>query len=154
MIWEEERTVADYLLYDFLEEDTINDPMLNKIIALYKTYYENNLDPIAKTFLYIEDISLSKAVVDLVQFPYEISDGWQQKYETKVPQRDDNYIKDINSTLCYLQLNKIKRLITINEKELATSLKTEETNLLIQTHFHLKQLEMGLTKELGTVILK
>ncbi|MFS8082995.1 MAG: DNA primase [Ginsengibacter sp.] len=154
MIWEDDRTVADYLLYDFLEEDTINDPMLNKIIALYKTYYENNLEPIAKTFLYIEDISLSKVVVDLVQFPYEISDGWQQKYDTKVPQRDDNYIGDINSTLCYLQLHKIKRLITINEKELANSVKTEETNLLIQTHFHLKQLEMSLTKELGTVILK
>ena len=154
MIYEDERTVADYLLYDFLEEDSINDPMLNKIIALYKTYYENNLEPTAKSFLYIEDIILSKAVVDLVQFPYEISDGWQQKYETKVPQRDDNYLGDINSTLLYLQLNKIRRMITLNEKELAISLKTEETNLLIQTHFHLKQLEMGLTKELGTVILK
>ena len=154
MTYDDERTVADFLLYDFLEDDTISDPMLNKIIALYKTYYENNLEPTSKTFLYIEDISLSKAVVDLVQFPYEISDGWQEKYETKVPQRDDNYIKDIDSTLCYLQLNKIKRLITINEKELATSSKTEETNLLIQTHFHLKQLEMGITKELGTVILK
>ncbi|MFS8082050.1 MAG: DNA primase [Ginsengibacter sp.] len=154
MSYDDERTVADFLLYDFLEDDTISDPMLNKIIALYKTYYENNLEPTSKTFLYIEDISLSKAVVDLVQFPYEISDGWQEKYETKVPQKDDNYIKDIDSTLCYLQLNKIKRLITINEKELASSSKTEETNLLIQTHFHLKQLEMGITKELGTVILK
>ena len=126
----------------------------NKIIELYKTYYENNLEPTSKSFLYIEDLSLSKVVVDLVQFPYEISEGWEERYETKVPRKDDNYINDITSTICYLQLSKIKKLITINEKELALSSKTEETNLLIQTHFHLKQLEMGLTKELGTVILK
>ncbi|MEO6870376.1 MAG: DNA primase [Ginsengibacter sp.] len=154
MTWDDDRKVADYLLYDFIEEDTIIDPMLHKIIVLYKTYYENNLEPVAKTFLYVEDLALSKTVVDLVQFPYEISDGWQEKYETKVPQREDNYIKDITSTLSYLQLSKIKRLITLNEKELAISINTEEINFLIQTHAHLKQLEMGLTKELGTVILK
>ncbi|MBS1737643.1 MAG: DNA primase [Bacteroidetes bacterium] len=154
MPWEGERTVADYILYEFLEDDTIHDPMLKKIIELYKTYYENNLEPTSKSFLYIEDLSLSKVVVDLVQFPYEISEGWEERYETKVPRKDDNYINDITSTICYLQLSKIKKLITINEKELALSSKTEETNLLIQTHFHLKQLEMGLTKELGTVILK
>jgi DNA primase len=90
----------------------------------------------------------------LFEFPYEISDGWAKKNEMTVPTREDNYKKDITSTLRYLELKRIKKLITENENELEKTKDADRQILLIQTHSHLKNMEIQLTQEIGMVILK
>lgn len=152
--WEAEKKVADYLLYDFMEEDTLEDDMLKKIVTTYKIWYEEKLEPTSKSFLYSEDLQMSNAVVNLIEFPYEVSDGWQTKYEMPVPKREDNYKTDITSTLRYLELKKIKKLIGMNAEELGKTTSADRQMLLIQTHSHLKTMEMQLTKEIGMVIMK
>ena len=152
--WEDGKTVADYLLYDFIDDELIDDPMLKKIISFYKIWYEENLEPTAKTFLYNEDLKMGNAVVSLIEFPYEVSEGWEKKYEMAVPTREDNYKKDIVSSLRYLELKRIKKLISENEDELEKSASMERQILLIQTHSHLKNMEIQLTQEIGMVILK
>ena len=152
--WEEGKTVADYLLNDCVDDETLEDPMLKKIISTYKIWYDENLEPTSKSFLYTEDLQMSNTVVHLIEFPYEVSDGWEAKYEMKVPKREENYKTDIASTLRYLELKKIKKLIVINADELSKSTSSDRQMLLIQTHSHLKNMEMQLTKEIGMVIMK
>jgi DNA primase len=152
--WEAEKKVADYLLYDFMEEDTLEDEMLKKIVATYKIWYEEKLEPTSKSFLYSEDLQMSNVIVNLIEFPYEVSDGWETKYEMPVPKREDNYKTDIASTLRYLELKKIKKLIGVNAEELGKTTSADRQMLLIQTHSHLKTMEMQLTKEIGMVIMK
>ena len=152
--WDTDKKVADYLLYDFMEEDTLEDEMLKKIVATYKIWYEEKLEPTAKSFLYSEDLPMSNAVVHLIEFPYEVSDGWNSKYEMSVPKKEDTYKNDITSTLRYLELKKIKKLITLNAEELGKTTSGDRQMLLIQTHSHLKTMEMQLTKEIGMVIMK
>ncbi|HET7118083.1 MAG TPA: DNA primase [Hanamia sp.] len=152
--WEPGKTVADYLLQECIDEDTVEDPMLKKIINTYKTWYEEKLEPNAKSFLYTDDLLMSNTVVNLIEFPYEVSDGWETKYEMPVPRREDNYRTDIISTLRYLELKKIKKLITINAEELEKTTSADTQMLLIQTHSHLKNMEIQLTKEIGMVIMK
>jgi DNA primase len=154
MEWEGEKKVADYLLDDFMEEDTLEDEMLKKIVGKYKIWYQEKLNPTAKNFLYSDDLAMSNAVVHLIEFPYEVSDGWQQKYEMAVPTREENYKNDIASTIRYHELKKIKKLITLNAEELSKTTSTDRQMLLIQTHAHLKTMEMQLTKEIGMVIMK
>ena len=152
--WNNEKKVADYLLYDCIEEDSIEDPMLKKIISTYRIWYEEKLEPNSKSFLYTDDLAMSNMVTSLIEFPYEVSDGWEKKYEMPVPTKEDNYIDDITSSLRYLQLRKIKKLISLNEDELSKTTLLESQMLLIQTHNHLKNIEVQLTKEIGTVIMK
>ncbi len=152
--WEDEKKVADYLLYDFIDDETLEDPMLKKIINTYKIWYEENLEPTSKSFLYTEDLAMSNTVVHLIEFPYEVSDGWETKYEMPVPTREENYKMDIISTLRYLELKKIKKLISLNADELGKTTSVDLQMLLIQTHSHLKNMEMQLTKEIGMVIMK
>lgn len=152
--WEEGKSVADYLLYSFIEEDTIEDPLLQKILNTYKIWYEEKLQPTSKSFLYTDDLQLSNAVINLIEFPYEVSDGWQSKYEMAVPKREENYRTDVTSTLRYLELKKIKKLINVNAEELGKTTSADRQILLIQTHSHLKTMEMQLTKEIGMVIMK
>ncbi|MEP6627290.1 MAG: DNA primase [Ginsengibacter sp.] len=152
--WEEGKTVADYLLYECIDDEILDDPMLKKIVGYYKIWYEENLEPTSKTFLYNEDLEMSNAVVSMIEFPYEVSDAWKVKYEMPVPTREDNYQKDVISTLRYLELKRIKKLITVNAEELEKTTAVDRQILLIQTHSHLKTLEIQLTNEIGTVILK
>ncbi len=152
--WEEEKTVADYILYDWLDEDALESDLMKKIIANYKKWYEEGLEPTSKTFLYNDDLLLSNAVISLIEFPYEVSPGWADRYEMPVPSREDNFIKDIKSSLNYLQLKRIRELIVENEAELEKSKVMEDQILLMQTHTHLKKMEIDLTNEIGTVILK
>jgi DNA primase len=152
--WNDEKKVADYLLYECIEEDSIEDPMLKKIISTYRIWYEEKLEPNSKSFLYTDDLAMSNMVTSLIEFPYEVSEGWEKKYEMPVPTKEDNYIDDITSSLRYLQLRKIKKLISLNEDELSKTTLLERQMLLIQTHNHLKNIEIQLTKEIGTVIMK
>ena len=85
---------------------------------------------------------------------FEISPNWDEKYERKIPTRDELYREEVISCLNYLKLRKIKRLIAENQRDMENSTNTEEQMNLVETHQHLKQLEMQLVSKLGTVIVK
>ncbi|MEO8766256.1 MAG: DNA primase [Ginsengibacter sp.] len=154
MEWEPGKTVADYLLYDCLDEEVITSPALLKIINTYRIWYEEKLEPGAKNFLYSDDLDMSRTVVSIIESPYEVSPGWQKNYEMPVPTREDNFKEEIISTLGYLELKKIKKLIGLNQKELEETTSSERQIFLMQTHVRLKELETKITKSIGAVILK
>ena len=71
-----------------------------------------------------------------------------------MPSREDLYREEVFATLTYLKLRKIKRMIDENQKDLEKETDREKQFHLIQTHQHLKQLEVELTKQWGTVIFR
>lgn len=150
--WNEDLRVADYILEEYT--DVIDSPKLLRIIEIYKTWYQEKREPTAKTFLYHEDLQLSADVMDLLDFPYEISSNWKDHFEGKILTQEELYLEEVKSTMNYLKLRKIKRLIEENQKDLETFHTSEEQIVLIQTHQHLKQLETELTRQMGTVILR
>lgn len=152
--WEPGITVADYILINIAEDDLIDNSKLMDIIHTYKTWYDAGIEPTEKNFLYHENQQMSALVVSIMEFPYEVSPGWKEHYEMPVPSRDDNYKEEVFSTVNYLKLRKIKRLISINQKDLEQTHTAEEQIQLLQTHKHLKDLEVEMTRQLGTVILK
>jgi DNA primase len=150
--WDEDLRVADYILEEY--SDLIDNPRLLHIIDVYKTWYEAKLEPTEKNFLYHEDQKLSADVVSLLDFPYELSNNWKDHFEGKIFTREELYHEEVKSTMNYLKLRKIKKLIEENQKDLERLHTSEEQVVLIQTHQHLKQLETDLTKQMGTVILR
>ncbi len=152
--WEPDKTVADYLLYESLDDEMISNTALQKIINIYKIWYEEKLAPTAKSFLYSDDLEISKMVIAIIEFPYDISPGWMKNYEMPVPTREDNYKSEVVSSLSYLELKKIRKLISINVKELEDTTSSEKQIFLIQTHNHLKNMEIKITTQMGMVILK
>src|SRR6185503_6963645 len=79
--WEPEKTVADYLLQECIDEEMISNPGLIKIVDTYKTWYDEKLQPTPKNFLYNDDLEMSRMVVSLIEFPYEVSPNWLNTYE-------------------------------------------------------------------------
>jgi DNA primase len=153
--WDENMLVADYILAEILDlYDLIDNKRLLKILDLYKSWYEQGLEPSTKSFLYHEDQELSTLAVSIMDFHYEISPNWKEHYEGKIATPEDLYKEDVLSTMCWLKLRKIKRLMEENQQDLGKPHTDEELMMLLQTHKHLKDLERALLQDLGTVIVK
>jgi DNA primase len=152
--WDGNIRVADYLIEEFVDQQLIEDESLLSIMELYKKWYREGLEPTDKNFLYYEDQQMSAAVVSLLEFPYEVSPNWKEHFEGKIFTREDLYKEEIISTVNYLKLRKVKKMIEENQKDMDKILSPDDQMVIIQTHQALKQMEMELLKNIGTVILK
>ena len=154
-IWDEQQRVADHVFAE-IELNNLEELIDNKdLIALlkaYKTWYDEGLEPTAKTFLYHEDNMLRNLAIAVMDYNYEISPNWKEVYEGKIYTREDLYKEEVFSTINYLKLRKIKRMMDENQRDLEKATSAGEQMILLQMHQHLKQLEIDLTKKLGTVI--
>src|SRR6185312_13545400 len=153
--WDEQHLVADYILSEAGELlDLIDNKRLLKILDLYQAWYRQGLEPSTRNFLYHEDQELSTLAVSIMDLHYEISPNWKDHYDGKIFSPDELYKEDVLSTMRYLRLRKIKRLMEENQQDLGKPHSEDELTTLLQTHQHLKELERSLLRDLGTVIVK
>ena len=155
--WDPQTKVASHVFKEIEEnqlEELIDNKELVKILHTYKAWYDAGLEPTEKNFLYHDDLPMSALVVSLLVFNHEISPNWKEHYEGYIPTREDLFKEEVISTLNYLKLRKIKRLIDENQRDLEKEHSSDEQLILLQTHQHLKKLEIELTKMLGTVIFR
>ncbi|MEO6721658.1 MAG: DNA primase [Ferruginibacter sp.] len=155
--WDADQRVADHIFSEIDTnqlEELIDNKKLLGLIKIYKTWYDEGLEPTAKTFLYHEDVEMSKLVMNVMDYNYEISPNWKEFYEGKILTREDLYKEEVYSTVNYLKLRKIKRMMDENQRDLEKSHSSDEQMVLLQTHQHLKQVEIDLTKKIGTVIFR
>ncbi len=155
--WDADQKVADHV-FNQIEENELDKMIDNKtlihIIELYKKWYDEGLEPTAKNFLYYEDQQLHSFVINIMDVNTEISPNWKDHYEGKIPTRDDLFKEEVISTINYLKLRKIKRMIEENQQDMEKATNSEDQLIFLQTHQHLKQMEIDLTREAGTVIYK
>jgi len=67
---------------------------------------------------------------------------------------EDKSNEGVESAVNYLKLRKVKRMLLENQLDLEKPHTEEEFGMLHQTHEHLKQMEIELSKKIGAVILK
>ena len=135
-------------------------------------------------FIYHPDTKLSALAVSLLNFPYEESDHWRKEFSQSIGYQqnlfsqsyedfmktiapdsekklmgflkmdEDKTNEEVESVVNYLKLRKIKRMLLENQLDMEKQHSPEERSMLHQTHEHLKQMEMELTKKMGTVIIR
>jgi DNA primase len=155
--WDDNKTVADHIFEEIDQNDLtdlIDNKELLKIIDTFRTLYNEGLEPIPRNFLYHEDRKISQLAVSIMDTSYEISPRWKDFYDGPLPNRDDLYKQEVESCFNYLKLRKIKRMILENQQDIEKNLVSDDLLSLLQTHQHLKALEVELTRQIGTVILK
>ncbi len=155
--WDEKQKVAQYIFHEIEAnhlDELIDNKELLQVVDMYKTWFNAGLEPTPKNFLYNDNLQMSSLVVSIMDFHHEISHNWKEHFEGHIPTRDDLFKEEVYSTLNYLKLKKIKRMIDENQRDLEKSVNPEEQLIFLQTHQHLKQMEIELTRQLGTVIFK
>jgi DNA primase len=156
--WDNGTTIADFIFKEFeingLAEMFDNKHLL-QLIEAYRTLYQLGLNPGSKSFLYHEEAILNTLAVSIMDnTSADISPNWLKNFDTIVATREMLYRDDVLSSLNYLKLRKIKRLIIENQLELQQMNENSDYITLVSIHRHLKQLEMELVKKIGTVIIK
>lgn len=178
-----EQLMAEHIFSELPEEDLFENETVLQILHLYKEKLEQQ-EPINKNyFVYHPDNKLSTFAVSLLHFPYEQSHHWKKElsqstgYQKALFQQDyqsfmhtinrenrqdlekflkmeeDKTSEEVDSAITYLKLKKVKRMLLQNQADMEKASPTEQMTLFL-THHHLKQIEMDLTKKLGSVIVK
>lgn len=161
-----------------------NQDVLILLNTFRETLLRNQTAPEKNFFIYHPDTRLSTFAVSLLNFPYEESERWrtefsqdsgfqkqlfEQSYEdfmrTIAKDNDKELLRflkmdedktneEVESVINYLKLRKIKRMLLENQVDMEKTNSTEEYDILHQTHEHLKKAEIGITRKMGTVIIR
>ncbi len=157
LVWDDNLTVAEFIFQevdnDGLEE-LFDNKLLIRILNDYRLQFNNGENPTEKSFLYHSDQQISQLAVSLLTEKHQISPNWTKVYKGDILNRNDLYKEEVLSCMTYLKLKKIKKLILENQLDLEKENATEDIIILLQTHQHLKQVEMELMKKTGTVIFR
>jgi DNA primase len=181
--WDASHLVAEHVLAELPEEDLIDNETVIKFIHTYRQVLAEHSKPEKQYFLYHSDPAISTLAVSLVNFPYEESDHWKRElsqstgYQKSLFQQDyrafldtlrpenseelmrflkmqkDTTNEEVESAINYLKLRKIKRLLLQNQADLEKAEAPEQQTLFL-THQHLKEMEIELSKKLGSVVIK
>ncbi len=161
-----------------------NQDVIVLVNTYKNTLRKKDAEPDKNFFIYHPDTKLSTFAVSLLNFPYEESERWrtefsqdsgfqkqlfQQSYEDfmrtiakdnekelmgYLKMDEDRTNEEVESVINYLKLRKVKRMLLENQVDLEKQHSAEEYAVLHQTHDHLKQMEIGLAKKMGTVIIR
>jgi DNA primase len=153
----EEDSVAKYIFMEIEKdglEDLFDNKLLVSIINEYKSAVEEGNRPDEKYFLYHANPQIGQMAVSLLSEKHQISPNWTKFFKGNILGRNELYREEVRSSMTYLKLKKVKRLIVENQFDLEKEQSEDDLIILLQTHKHLKELEMQLMKEIGTVIFK
>ena len=126
------------------------------MIQLVKTYFEWQVAgkiPNNKTLQYHEDPQIQQLVMGLFEPEHELSLRWNEKLGLKKAMEEVTFQHQIEVSLLYYKLRKIKKMIRQNQEDME-KVNGEEQIQLLHIHKHLKDAERELTKIIGTVIFK
>ncbi|MGI8951587.1 MAG: DNA primase [Chitinophagaceae bacterium] len=151
--WNEDTTVAAYI-FEELEQFNFENLELEHVFEVYKTQYQQGFEPTVKTLLYHEDEKIRNLVVSITMFPYELSQRWDEVMENMNILNRDVSRQDVLLSLNYFKLKKIKKMFEQNQRDMEKAKTLNEQMRLIEIHKQLKEIEIQLTKNLGTVIIK
>jgi DNA primase len=126
------------------------------MIHLVKVYFEWQAAgkmPNNKTLQYHEDPKIQELVMGLFEPEHELSQRWNEKLGIKKIVADVSFHQDVEVSLLYYKLRKIKKMIRQNQADMEQVVGEEQIQLL-HIHKHLKDAERALTQIIGTVIFK
>lgn len=150
--WDEDKTMAQYI-FDELEAYRFDNLQLENLYNLYRSSYEQGLEPDSKFFLYHPDDVIRNLVVSITVSRFELSQKWDDKLEGMNIVNRDTSQQDVLISVSIFKLRKIKKMFEENGRDMEKA-PIDEQIRLIEVHKNLKEIEREITKQLGTVIIK
>jgi DNA primase len=182
--WDEKSTVADHLFGEMMDESLMDNKQILALVTNYRKAMREKLQQDIKSyFIYHADPLISALTVSLLNFPYQESERWKKEFSQSGGYRKELFEKDYHeflrivkdndealtgyltkmedrmheeaeSALNYLKLRKLRKMMLENQQDMEKQHSEEEQTILHQTHRHLKELEIELTRKTGAVIVR
>lgn len=143
---------AQFIIEELEADDiSFSNPIYKKILDIYKIGIEQGVVPEQKMFVNNEDEAIAKVAIDIISFPYTISDKWKEM-NVYVKMETDDIVDTIIKTLLNFKSAWIKRLREKLQLEMKNT--TDEVKMyeLLMTDKQYKEAEIAIDKELKRVI--
>jgi DNA primase len=142
------------LIRDRIDPNLIENELVRKLFDEYYHYHSvYNATPELHYFINYPDPVIQQRMADLLHTKNEVSANWQKNYGIATLHGEFNYINDVDSTLAYFELKKIKSL----QEELARRFREEKdpvrVEFFMKKYIELKASENDILKHVNTVIV-
>ena len=105
-------------------------------------------------FLNHSDKTIANLAVDLVTFPYELSENWLKVHKIDVIAEDKLLRQAVVGTVNNFKMKKIIAMLDENFTLLRNSTSEEEKNQLLERLMELGKIKMLLSEALGIVVVR
>jgi DNA primase len=152
--YDEQLSIADFVRLKIGDTDFIN-PGWQQVYHQYFQILDSTLQfPDVKTFTYHDNETIRSQVIEALYFPYELSENWEKEHGILTPKREDVYMTDVNHTVTYFLLRKIKATYHELLEELKTLQDANEEMIVQTTLIELKRNEIELLNDFKTVLVR
>lgn len=151
--WDEETTMAQYI-FNQLEQYHFDNPLLEKLYNEYRQDYFAGKEPVTKSFLYHANEEIRNIVIAITVSQFELSQNWDEILKgMNIVNRDTSH-NDVLMSINFFKLRKIKKMFEENQRDLEAATDIDKQMQYVEVHKYLKEEEISITKQLGTVIIK
>lgn len=149
----EDGKLASTWIAEELEPFPLENQDMIQLVKVYFDWQAAGKIPNHKTLQYHEDPKIQQMVMGLFEPEHELSLRWNEKLGIKKIVAESSFLHEIEVSLLYYKLRKIKKMIRQNQEDME-KVSGEDQIQLLHIHKHLKDAERDLTKIIGTVIFK
>ena len=149
----EDGKLASTWIAEELEPFPLDNQEMIQLVKVFFDWQVAGKMPNHKTLQYHEDPQIQQLVMGLFEPEHELSLRWNEKLGIKKVVAESSFQHEIEVSLLYYKLRKIKKMIRQNQEDME-KVQGEEQIQLLHIHKHLKDAERELTKIIGTVIFK
>lgn len=152
--YDDKISVAEYIRLKIGDADFVNDTW-HKIYLNYFNILESTLQyPTAKDFTYHDEEEIRLNAIEALHFPYELSENWAKEFHIITPSKEQIYLEDVEHTLIYFLLRKIKAAYAELLEELRILNDVKEEFILQKSLYELKKYEKILLEHLRVVAIR
>ncbi len=146
----EELHVCEYLFQE-TNDLKFETPVNQRILKLYKKALKQGILPEPDYFLKLDDSEIKREVIDMIAPKHEMSENWEGKHQIYTQRETDDLPKTLYASILRLKRRVLKKMLeeTIQKMKSAAE---EEIPELQQVYMELKQFQVQIDKQLGTVI--
>jgi DNA primase len=145
--------VAD-LVAQRVDPDLIETALAKQVFDAYFNYKAvYNALPAISYFTAFPDTEVQKKIASLLQTDNEISHNWKEKYGIEMMHGELNYVFDVESTLNFFEVKKIKAMQQLLTQKITEEEDPVKQGLYIKKYLDLKSTEQEILKRSGVAIL-
>lgn len=152
--YDEKLSVAEYIRIKVEDADFAHANWKQLYDVYMEEWARRNDYPNEKVFTYHDNETVRSAAIEALYFPYELSTRWASEHQIFTPTRDMVLRDDVDHTITYFILRKVKALLHQVLDEMKQIGSPEEEQELFHTWSELKKLEKELLQHLRVVAVK
>ncbi|MEY3679172.1 MAG: hypothetical protein RI924_1313, partial [Bacteroidota bacterium] len=145
--------IAPYMIGN-LSDVEFEYPPCRTIIDTYKSELSAGKLPDEQHFIKHPDNSIADLAISLVSSPYMLSENWYNKRKIYVRHEAENLRSTILGGIFHLKKRKVDRILKNIRDEIQQETDTDNQAILMKKYLQVKEVEKGISKFLGSVIVK